>query len=142
MKISPDILINKNCHSHQWFLASRHEESSQHCDPEDTAIPHGDCWGAGGCKKQGEEETGVGPDSWGAYKRHEFSEPGGLHLPTQRMLNSLTCYLIFDVHTACSLCCKLVYSLASPPASLEQFSQSYWNVVSWAVSPKHSHQIK
>ena len=38
-----------------------------------------------------------------------------------RMLNSLTQYLIFDVQTACSLCYKLVYSLTSPPASLGRF---------------------
>ena len=30
------------------------------------------------------------------------------------MLNSLSWYLIFDIQTACSLCHKLVYSLASP----------------------------
>ena len=58
------------------------------------------------------------------------------------MPTSLTWYLIFDVQTACSLCCKLVYSLTPPPAFLEQFSQRYWNAVSQAWSPKHSHQIK
>ena len=47
---------------------------------------------------------------------------------------------IFDVQTACSLCCKLVYSLTSASASLEQFSQSYWEAVFWAWSPKHPHQ--
>ena len=33
--------------------------------------------------------------------------------------------IIFDVPTACSLCCKLVSSLTSSSASLEQFSQSF-----------------
>ena len=36
----------------------------------------------------------------------------------------------------------LVYSLTSPPATLEQFSQCYWDDVSWTQSPEHSHQIK
>ena len=78
------------------------------------------------------KETELAPDSWGAYERNEFSESRDLHLPIHRMLNSLTWYLIFDVQTDRSLCCKLVYSLTSPPASLEQFSQSYWETVSWA----------
>ena len=82
-----------------------------------------------GCKKQGEKGNRLVADSWGVYERNEFTEPRGLHLPICRMLNSLTGYLIFDVQAACSLCCKLVYSLASPSASLEQFSQSYWDAV-------------
>ena len=84
----------------------------------------------------------LAPGSWSAYEGNEFSEPRGVHLPIQRMLNSLTSYLIFDVQTACSICCKFVYGLTSLPASLEQFSQSYWDAVSQAASPKHSHQIK
>ena len=100
----------------------------------------------GGCKKQPsaihlkvDRERGLAPESWGACERDEFSEPRGLHLPVHRMLNSLTWYLIFDVQTACSLCCKLVCILTSPPTSLEQFSQNYWDAVSWARNPKHSH---
>ena len=57
--------------------------------------------------------------------------------PYCRMLNSLTWYLTFDVQTACSLFCKLVYSLTSP-ASLELFSQSCWEAVSRARGTKHS----
>ena len=76
-------------------------------------------------KKQGEQGNRTGPDSRGAKEKNEFSEPRGLHLPIHRMLNSLTCYLIFDLQAARSLCYKLVYSLTSPPASLEQFSQNY-----------------
>ena len=87
------------------------------------------------------KETGLATDSWGAYERNEFSESRGFHLPTNRKLTSLTWYLIFDVQTACSLCWKLVHSLTSPPASLKKFSQSYWDAVSRAWSPKHSHQI-
>ena len=66
------------------------------------------CWGAGKCKKQGEQGNRTGPDSWGAYETNEFSEPGDLHLPIHTILDSLTWYLIFDVQTACSICCKLV----------------------------------
>ena len=32
-------------------------------------------------------------------------------------------------------CCRLVYSLTPPPASLEQFSLSYWDPVFWAKCP-------
>ena len=103
----------------------------------------GDCWRAGGMQEaRWKKKQDLTPDSWDAYERNEFSEPRGLRLSIQRRLNSLTWYLIFDVQTACSLCCKFVYSLSPPPASLEQFSQSYWDPVSQAWSPKHSHQIK
>ena len=33
-------------------------------------------------------ETWLASDSWGAYERNKFSEPRGLHLPIQRMLNT------------------------------------------------------
>ena len=85
----------------------------------------------GNARSRMNKETGLAPDRWGAYERNEFSKSRGLHLPIGRMLNSLTWYLIFDVKTA-SLCCKLVYSLISLPASLEQFSQSSWDAVSLA----------
>ena len=84
----------------------------------------------------------LAPDNWGAYEKNEFSEPRGLHLSTHRMLNSLTWHLISDAQTACSLCCKLLYSLTSSPAFLEQFSQSYWDAVSLSSSPKLYHLIK
>ena len=52
--------------------------------------------------------------------------PEILHPLTHRMLNFvLTRYLIFDVQTAYSICCKLLCSLTSFPASLEQFSLRY-----------------
>ena len=119
--------------------------------PHRTPHPRGDwwllsCWGGGMQEaaicyfSKWTRKQYLAADNWGAYERNEFSEPRGLHLSIQRMLNSLTWQLISDVQTAFSLCCKLVYSLTSPPASLEQFSQSYWDTVSWA--PKHSHQIK
>ena len=95
----------------------------------------------GNARSRMNKETGLAPYCWGAYARNEFSKSRGLYLPIGRMWNSLTWYLIFDVKTA-SLCWKLVYSLISLPASLEQFSQSSWDPVSLARSPKHFHQIK
>ena len=80
-------------------------------------------------------------ENWGAYERTAFSEPRVLHLPLRRMLNSLIGCLLFDVQTACPFCCKLMYSLTSPPASLEQFSQSYWDAFTWAQIHKHPHEI-
>ena len=67
-------------------------------------------------------------DSSGANESHELSEPGGLCLPIHGMLHSLTRYLIFDVQTNSSFCCKCVQP-DSP--SLKEFSQSYWDAVSW-----------
>ena len=96
----------------------------------------------GECKRQGEQGNRISPGSWDAYERNGFSEPRGLHLPIHRMQNSLTWYLIFDVQTAYSLCCKLIYSLTSPPASLEQISDNSRDAVSRARRAKHSHQIK
>ena len=70
----------------------------------------------GECKKQGEEGNRIGP----RYLRciwKEWIQWAQRPAPLQRMLNSLTCYLVFDVQTTCSLCHKLVYSLTSlwPP---------------------------
>ena len=131
MKTSPAILISKKCHSHQRFLASKCE-----CGlPKLRSSCHSQQWllrSWRSARSKVSKETGLAPDSRGAYERNEFSETRGLCLPVHRMLNSLTWYLIFDVQTDRSLCCKLVYSLTSPPASLEQFSQSYWETVSWA----------
>ena len=63
------------------------------------------------------KEKGFGPDRWGTYENNEFREPRGLNLPTHPMLNCLIWYLIFDVQTACSLCCKFVCSLTPTPCS-------------------------
>ena len=146
MKASPASSTNKKCHCHQRLLASSVNEASpnfiQGLLPHPTVIAEE----LGECKEN--KETGFAPDRWGAYERNGFSKPRGLHLPLQRMLNSLTQYLIFDVQTACSLGYKFIYSLTSPPASLGQFSQSCWDYCLRAVeinvwqSPKHSHQIK
>ena len=143
MRWSPAILINKKCCSHQRFVASKYEwalpklRSSRCCHPS---------WGLlrswGNARSKVNNETGLAPDTWGAYERSEFREPRGLRLPVHRMLNSLTWYLISDVQTACFLCWKLVYSLTFSPASLEQFSHRFWDADSRALSPKRSRQIK
>lgn len=89
MKISPVILVNKKCYSRQRFLASKCEWGLSKQDPADAA-----------------------PTSWCLLRSWR---PRGVHLPIHRMLNFLTPYLIFDVlQTACSLRCKLVYSLTCP----------------------------
>ena len=51
--ISLAILINRKCHSHQWFLMwiSNMKEGSLNCDPVDAATRQGDCWGAGGMQE-------------------------------------------------------------------------------------------
>ena len=121
-------------------------EGFQNWDPADAASPHGDCWGAGGMQEaRWTKKQDLVPESWAAYERNEFSELRSLHHPIHRMLNSLTWYPIFDVQTPCPFVANLepsFYSLTRGPASLEQFPQSYWDAVSWAQSPKHSHQIK
>ena len=115
MKISPTILINRKCHSHQLFLASECQWVLPKLQSSRCCLPHSDCWGARGMQEaRWTRKQDVAPDSWSAYEGNEFSEPRGLHLPIHRILNSLTWYLVFDVQTACSLCCKLVYSLTSP----------------------------
>ena len=137
MKISPAVLINKKCH---W--PPNVHEGSQNWDPADATAPHGDCWGA----RWVQEARGTKKQDWPQIAEVQMkgmnSVSPGLHLLTHRRLNTWTWYLIFDLQRACSLCCKLVCRLTSPPASLEQFSQSYWDADSWAQNPKHSHQIK
>ena len=144
MKISLAILINRKCHSHQWFLMwiSKMNENSQNCDPVDAATPQGDFWGAGRMQEARWTRKQIDPKELRCIWRNEFCEPSGLHMPVHRMLNSLTWYPIFHVQTIWSLCCRPVYSLTSPPASLQCFSQNYWDAISWAQSPKRSHQIK
>ena len=101
------------CHPTWWLLRSWGMQAAAVC-----------------CSLRWTGNQGWPPDSWAACGSIESSESRGLHLPTHRTLHSLTWHLIFDVQTPCSLRCKLVYSLTSPAASLEQFSQSYWDAVS------------
>ena len=127
MNISPAILINKKCHSHQRFLDSKYEWelpilwSSRCCHSSMETVELGEC------KKQGEQ---VGPRQLKCIWKEWIC--WGLHVPVHRILTSLTWYLIFDVQTAGSLGGKLVHSLTSPLASLEQLSQSHWDAISWA----------
>ena len=92
--------------------------------------------------KKVNKETGLAPDSWGAYERNEFSYPRGL--PSSHTQNAIFLNLILDLWCSdCLLpllqtCCKPDF----PTASLESFSQSYRDAVSQAPSPKQSHQIK
>ena len=100
----------------------------------------GDCWGAGGMQ----EARWVRNQGWPliACERNEFQWAQRLASSHAQNGKFLNWYLIFGVQNSCFFCCRLVHSLTSPPSSLEQFSQSYWNTISWAQSPKHSHQIK
>ena len=67
MKISPAILINKKCHSHQWFLASKCEWGLQKLIQRMLPLPQSDwCRAGGNARSRGNEETGLAPDSWGA----------------------------------------------------------------------------
>ena len=126
MKISPAILLNKKCHSNQQLLASKCEwglpklQSRGCCHPPKWLQKS---WGNE--RSRANKETGLAPDSWDVYDRIEFCEPRGWYLPMHNMLNFLICYLIFDVQTVCSFCCKLVYSLTSPPAPWNSFLRSY-----------------
>ena len=84
------------------------------------------------------------PDSWGAYQRNDFSEPRLLHLPIHRKaLNSLTWDIWFSLINHNLLIARLlifnlsifnlpfvamlllIYNLAPPLTSSEQFSQGY-----------------
>ena len=132
MKISPAMLINKKCHSHQHFLTSKCKwrlpklGSSGCC--------HSLWWllrSWGNARSKMNKETGLAPGSWGAYERNEISDSRDLHLPIHRMLNSLTWYwsLMFKLP---ALSVALVYSLTSPLALLDHFFQSYWDAVSKA----------
>ena len=135
---------NVSCHiSHQQFLAFKCGGELPKLWPSGAATPHSDCWGAGGTQEARWTRKQCWPQiAPGVYERNEFSEAKGLlHLPIYIMLNSLTWYLIFDFQIFCSLCCKLIYSQTSPPVSLEQFSHSFWDAISQAQCPKHSHQM-
>ena len=122
MKISLAILLNKKCNSHQQLLASKCEWGfpkllSRGCCHPPKWLQRS--WG--NARSKVNKETGLAPDSWDAYKRIEFCEPRGWQLPKHSMLHSLTGYLIFDVQTVCSLCCKLIHSLTSSPVSWSSF---------------------
>ena len=81
MKISPAILTNKKCHSHQQFLASQCEwglpkQRSSGCCHSPLCLLRS--WGNARSKVNRDR---IGPNSWGAYERNELSEPRGLIFP-------------------------------------------------------------
>ena len=124
MKTSPAISINMKYHSHEQFLASKCEWGLPKLQSSRCCHPHSDCWGTGEMQEaRWTRKQDLAPGSWSAYKGNEFREPRGLHLPIHRILNSLPSYLIFDVQTACSYCCKLVYSPTSPHLLEAVFSE-------------------
>ena len=92
----------------------------------------------------------LAPKSWGAYQRNDFSEPRLLHLPMySNALNSLTWDIWFSFITITlrgsdylPFVAKLLYNLASPLTSSEQFSQGHLRCHLPGLSPKNSHQIK
>ena len=90
------------------------------------------------------------PESWDAYQRNDFSKPRLWHLPMHRkVLNSLTWnvwfslyFIIFWRSTTWHLSQNLLYNLAFPLTSSEQFSQGNLRCYLPGLSPKTSHQIK
>ena len=90
MKISPAISINKKCHSHQWFLATKCEwglpKLIQPMLPPSTVIAEelGGMQEAANCHSLRWTRKQDCPGSWGAYERNESSEPRDLHLPIHR----------------------------------------------------------
>ena len=142
MKISPAISINKKCHSLQQFLASKCEWGfpklwSNRCCHFPPLPRQGKCWGTRGRNARNShlpllklnKEIGFGTrelsciwKEWIQWVQRLTSS----HTENAKLLNLIS---DFDVQPACSLCCKLVYSLTPPPASWEQYSQKYWDAV-------------
>ena len=74
MKISPTISINKNYHSHQWFLASKCKWGLPKLWSSRCCHPQGDCWGAGEMQEAAtchssrwKRNQDLAPESWGAW---------------------------------------------------------------------------
>ena len=118
MKISLAMLINKKCHSHQHFLASKCEWRLPKLGS--SACCHSPLWLLRSYTMQ--EAKWTRQQDWPqvaevAYERNEFSDSRDLHLPIDRMLNSLTWYwsLMFSLPAPFV---ALVYSLTSSLALL------------------------
>ena len=139
-KLSPAISTNKKCQSHHRFLASKCEWGlpklwcSGCCHPPWWLLR---TWGM-------QEARWTRKQDWAQatevlVKGMNSVSPEACHAYNAKFLS-----LIPDFW--CSDCLlplfQIVYSLTSPPASLEQFFQSYWDANSQAQSPKHSHQVK
>lgn len=140
MKISPAMLINKKCHSHQRVLTSNVNEVSQNFDPADATIPHmtAESWRMQESKVN--KETGL---VWmaGCLWRGWLSEPRGLCTPC-RMLNSLTWYWSLMIRLPVPFVANL-YTAWLPLASLEQFLRAT-EMLSLGLgdseTPKHYHK--
>ena len=63
MQMSPSILINKKCHSHQRFLASNVNEGPQTEPVVHASTPKVIAKELEGCKKQGEKGSRLVPES-------------------------------------------------------------------------------
>ena len=136
MKISPATLINKKWHRHQQFLASKCEWGLPKL--QSSGYSQAPWWllrSWGNARSKMNKGTGLAPDILGVCERKKFNEPRNVHLPHTKNAKFLS--LIPDLWclATCSFCCKLLNSVTFPPASLEQFSQSYWDAVSLALSP-------
>ena len=134
MKISPAILVIKKCHSHWQFLASKCEWAASH--------PCGDGWGAEGMQEARWKRKQDGPQRAEVHMK-------GMNSESPRLASSHTQnakYLKLTPDLWCSDCQLPLLQTCIlpdvPPASLEQFSQSYWDSASRVWSPKPSHQIK
>ena len=88
-KVSPAVLINKNCHSHQWLLASRCNEGSQTVVQWMLRPRQEDCWGAGRMQSNKVIKQTDWPQIAEVRMKGMNSESRGLYLPIQRMLNAL-----------------------------------------------------
>ena len=146
MKMSSAMLTNKKCHSHQWLISGLQMWMRAPKTVIQQMLPsparHGDHWETVRMQEVRPTRKQGWPQIPEVHTKGTNSvSPEAYIFPYCRMLNSLTWYLIFDVQAACSLFCKLVYSLTFP-ASLELFYQSCWDPVSWARGTKHPPQIK
>ena len=127
-------------------------------------------WQSSGCshslrwaqRKSGcEKHRILAPDSWDAYERNDFSDPRLLHLTIHRKaLNSLTWDIWFSLINHNLLIARLlifnlsifnlpfvamlllIYNLAPPLTSSEQFSQGYLRYCLLGLSPKDFCWIK
>ena len=90
MKISPAYRYTRNVTAISDFWPPNVNEGSHKCNPEDAATLVVTAEELGEWKKQGVQGNRAGPVEPRCVRREEISEPRGLHLPTHRMLNSLT----------------------------------------------------
>ena len=141
MKIPPALSINKKCHNHQRFLASKCEwgfpklPSNRCCQPPWWLLSGG--WGMLMQKSSHlpllqvnkENRIWLWVDEMHMEGMNSVRPEACLfpYIESETQLDNL----IFNVQTACSLCYKLVHSLISPPAALQKSLRT--EVVSWTA---------